>query len=511
VAIQSLKKVFYLSTDKLEKIKREPHLAWDLFQPTKLDVYAPRIGQSGVKLDGMPDLEDRWHVDFIPCYTHQHFCLLVRIDRIDIVSQERAYQSGGGFVLLLATPREDNQDTDEFTVFGICPFEERESLQWSRFFVYYKDVGLVFKESRDAQIVVEKDSLYSYVLAVIPWKLAEPLTPFITREIGLNFWLAQAIDAEIPVQVHMLLRSERLIAEQQLRDYVLYEFEEPQAPHSEYEITYLLESKHLSLGTPGRISVGLNSPHEGCLTIRLLIDATEVANTETEILKGINRKSLRFATDHLGTGEHQLQLEISGKNLAFSEKMNISTYDLSKFSEMKKAIAKLKEREASSANIAESIATLKCLLETSMRELEELKPYSSFAELQNRFDQISDGISKVESNNSLPIMQENSVQLTDANFDKIVHEQPLAIIDFWSADCGPCRAMTPMIEELAKEYAGKILVGKIRADENPKTASCFHVRGVPTLLILKDGREIDRILGLYPKEHITEKLKKHLD
>jgi hypothetical protein len=187
-----------MSADRLTRIEQQPHVAWELFEPTRLGVYAPRFENSEIKLDGRPDLKNRWHVDFIPCYTHQYFCLLVRIDSTSIVSKDRAYQNGGGFALLLATPKEGNRDTDEFTVFGICPFEKKESLQWSRFFVYYKDVALLFKKSEEAQIVTEKDSLFSYFLVMIPWKLAQPLTPFITEQIGLNFWAAQAIEAEIP-------------------------------------------------------------------------------------------------------------------------------------------------------------------------------------------------------------------------------------------------------------------------------------------------------------------------
>jgi thioredoxin 1 len=113
-------------------------------------------------------------------------------------------------------------------------------------------------------------------------------------------------------------------------------------------------------------------------------------------------------------------------------------------------------------------------------------------------------------------MEEKPADLTDADFDKCVHERSMAIIGFWSADCQPCRVIAPIIEELAKKYAGKIFVGKIRADQNPKIVEHFDIRGVPTLLIIKDGREIDRIvlqmidLIQLIKEYIDEKLKKHL-
>jgi predicted esterase len=395
--------IYYLSADKLAEIKQRPHITWKLFEPTKLGVYAPRLeaGELDVKLDGSPDLKNAWHVDFIPCYTHQHFCLLVRIDNTHIVSKDRAYQNGGGFALLLATPKEGNRDTEEFTVFGICPFEKRESLRWSRFFIYYKDITLVFKASEEAQIITEEDSLSSYTLVTIPWKLAQPLTPFVTEQIGLNFWVAQAIEAEIPVQMHMLLRSEKLIAEQQPRDYLLYELQEPQQPQNGFEITHLLENRNLPLGTPGKMRLGLNSPNSGHLRIRLLIDETETVRMETDVSQGINRIDLQFATRLINIGEHQLQLEITGRNLAFSEETTFSVYDLNGISEMKKQVERLKERENPNMEIVESKATLEYLLESAQKDLEKLKPHSSFLELQSRLDRISDGISNVESNKSL--------------------------------------------------------------------------------------------------------------
>ncbi len=401
MANQPLRTVFHLSDDKLGKIKHKPHLAWDSFQSTKLNLYALHIEGSDLKLCSAPESEASWHVDFLPCYTARYFCLLVRIDSVDIASKDRAYQNGGGFALLLANPKEGNQDTDEFTVFGICPFEERALLQWSRFFVYYKDVDLVFQQSKEAQIVVEKDEHFSYVLVLIPWKLAAPLTPFITKDIGLNLWAAQAIEAEIPVQFHMLLQSDKLIAEQQLRDYAPYELEEPRAPPHEHEITYRLERKHLSLGTSSTMHVAVNSPHKDRIAIRLVIDDTDVAITDIVAAEGLTRHSVRFGTEHLSVGLHHLRLEILGRHLSYCQAMSISIYDPNWLSNMKASISKLAHQNAASMEIAESIVTLEHLLETTVHELEKLKPYSPFDELQKRFDRIQEGISRVTANESL--------------------------------------------------------------------------------------------------------------
>lgn len=102
------------------------------------------------------------------------------------------------------------------------------------------------------------------------------------------------------------------------------------------------------------------------------------------------------------------------------------------------------------------------------------------------------------------------VNITDSNFSSTVSKHPLALIDCWAVWCGPCLAIAPAIEELAKDYEGKALVGRLNVDENPKTARDFQIFSIPTLLIIKDGKEVDRIVGLVPKRHIESYLRKHL-
>lgn len=102
------------------------------------------------------------------------------------------------------------------------------------------------------------------------------------------------------------------------------------------------------------------------------------------------------------------------------------------------------------------------------------------------------------------------VHLTDSNFDEVIAKHPLALIDCWAEWCGPCRAIAPVIEELAKDYGAKALIGKLNVDENPATAARFQIFSIPTLLIVKNGREVDRIVGLVPKRHIESYLDRHL-
>lgn len=102
------------------------------------------------------------------------------------------------------------------------------------------------------------------------------------------------------------------------------------------------------------------------------------------------------------------------------------------------------------------------------------------------------------------------VPVTDSDFDEMVDKGSLALIDCWAPWCGPCVIISPIIEELAKEYVGKVFFGKLNVDENPRTAGRFQIFGIPTLLIIKKGKEVDRIVGLVPKDQIEAHLKRHL-
>ncbi|MBS7635987.1 thioredoxin [Candidatus Bathyarchaeota archaeon] len=103
------------------------------------------------------------------------------------------------------------------------------------------------------------------------------------------------------------------------------------------------------------------------------------------------------------------------------------------------------------------------------------------------------------------------IHITDSNFKEIVSKNPLVLVDFFADWCMPCRMMAPVIEELAKKYAGKVLIGKINVDENPATADRFQVFSIPTLVILKAGEEVDRIVGFVPKSEVEARLKKYLE
>ena len=99
--------------------------------------------------------------------------------------------------------------------------------------------------------------------------------------------------------------------------------------------------------------------------------------------------------------------------------------------------------------------------------------------------------------------------VTDATFAAEVERSPVPVVlDLWAPWCGPCRILEPVIEELATEMAGRLRFAKLNVDENPATASRFTVRSIPTLLVLRGGREIDRMVGVLPKSEIARRLER---
>jgi len=104
-----------------------------------------------------------------------------------------------------------------------------------------------------------------------------------------------------------------------------------------------------------------------------------------------------------------------------------------------------------------------------------------------------------------------ALEFTDSNFeDKVLNSGNVTVVDFWAQWCGPCRAIAPIIEELADEYAGTALIGKVDVDANQELAMQYSIRSIPTILILKDGEVVEKHVGAITKPALQAKLDKHL-
>lgn len=99
--------------------------------------------------------------------------------------------------------------------------------------------------------------------------------------------------------------------------------------------------------------------------------------------------------------------------------------------------------------------------------------------------------------------------LTDSNFDQEI-KNGVVLVDFWAEWCAPCRRIAPIVEDLASQYDGRATVGKLNVDENPNVPGRFMIRGIPTLLLFKNGQLADTLVGLAPKEDIARMIDRHL-
>jgi thioredoxin 1 len=101
-------------------------------------------------------------------------------------------------------------------------------------------------------------------------------------------------------------------------------------------------------------------------------------------------------------------------------------------------------------------------------------------------------------------------EFTDANFKTdVLDSAKLSVIDFWAEWCGPCRAIAPVIEELAKEYDGKVNVGKVNVDHNPQVSMNYGITSIPAILFVKGGQVVDKLVGAQPKANFVKKIEQH--
>ncbi len=104
-----------------------------------------------------------------------------------------------------------------------------------------------------------------------------------------------------------------------------------------------------------------------------------------------------------------------------------------------------------------------------------------------------------------------ALEITDSSFkDTVLNSDKPVLVDFWAVWCGPCRVVGPIVEEIATEFEGKAIVGKVDVDNNQQVSVDYGIRNIPTLLIFKNGEVVDKIVGVAPKEVIAEKLAAHL-
>ena len=131
--------------------------------------------------------------------------------------------------------------------------------------------------------------------------------------------------------------------------------------------------------------------------------------------------------------------------------------------------------------------------------------------MQRKMNEFSSRTKRNDSGNGNQSIATTPITLTDYDFNDMVSKYPLLIVDFWAPWCGPCKMVSPVIEELSKELTGKAVFGKLNVDENPMIASTFGIQSIPTIAIFKNGKAVDGIIGAASKSQILSKLSAHID
>ncbi|MGA1822376.1 MAG: thioredoxin [Thermoplasmatota archaeon] len=116
----------------------------------------------------------------------------------------------------------------------------------------------------------------------------------------------------------------------------------------------------------------------------------------------------------------------------------------------------------------------------------------------------------VEKRDVKPDLLDHPVNITDADFKSTIDKYPLVLMDFWAPWCAPCKMIGPIIESMAKEYAGKVVFAKINVDQNPGIAGALNVMGIPTMMMFKNGKLVQRVSGALPRSSLEQMIRKYL-
>lgn len=139
-------------------------------------------------------------------------------------------------------------------------------------------------------------------------------------------------------------------------------------------------------------------------------------------------------------------------------------------------------------------------------------PFDENAERANRekFEEMLKLRSAMKPDAGNPETPGETLNLSDNDFEQAVKGHPIMVVDFWAPWCQPCRIVSPILEELATEYAGRVTFGKLNVDESPVVAATLGIQSIPTILIFKDGKPVDGMVGAVPKSQVESKIKANM-
>jgi thioredoxin 1 len=131
-------------------------------------------------------------------------------------------------------------------------------------------------------------------------------------------------------------------------------------------------------------------------------------------------------------------------------------------------------------------------------------------ELENIRKRKLEELTMIESTKGVNNWPDKPIEITDSEFKDFIEKYPYVVVDCWAPWCGPCRMVSPILEEIAKDYSGKITVGKLNVDENQKTAMEYRIMSIPAMLIFKDSKYVDQVIGAMPRQQLEPRLLAHM-
>jgi len=135
-------------------------------------------------------------------------------------------------------------------------------------------------------------------------------------------------------------------------------------------------------------------------------------------------------------------------------------------------------------------------------ELERIK--------RRKFEEMMNGVNRTREPNPSFNTSGKPIDLTDSTFTSFVKENSLAVVDFWAPWCGPCRFVSPVVEDIAKDYVGTIAFGKLNVDQNPRMANQYGIVSIPTIMVFKNSKRVDQIIGAMPRQRLEPRITIHL-
>ncbi len=309
-------------------------------------------------------------IEFMPCYSHSHFHLIVKIPQLNLVKRDRSYQNGDGFHFVLANPKENNEPSDEFYVIAVSPEEEK-------IFIWYKNIDFIGKKLEDSIIKYHKTDENLFLILSIPWKELAPLKSFFVEKYGFNLSYVQAI--EDGKNVYIFEEDDKIQSEQSLRKYIVFDFEKPEGFNT-FEYSLRLNRCHFDFNDNIFLELYALNPQNDEIEITVKQEDNILLSKKIKEDNQILNKVYELSKTFLKEGFNELNIEIKIEEKCFEEKIDFFVYSEKEYNNLFEKIDVSIENNFLSA---ESRISLLYYCKMISEKIKNIKSYEKFDEIYN--------------------------------------------------------------------------------------------------------------------------------